>query len=99
MLTSNPLPPKDMGYRNRYVSLHYDQSYRTTDLQKEDFNRWFYAEGRIDKLGVFGDFARKYIMENPDELRTKHWSDLGKIILSQFYKAAGRGASGLDQHP
>ena len=86
MLTSNPLPPKDMGYRNRYVSLHYDQCYRTTDPQKEDFNRWFYTEGRIDKLGIFGDFARKYIIENPDELKTKHWSELGKGILSEFYK-------------
>ena len=90
MLTSNPLPPKDMGYRNRYISLHYDQGYRTSDLQKETFNRWFYTEGRVDKLGIFGDFARKYIIENPDELRTKHWSDLGKTILFEFYKAVGK---------
>jgi hypothetical protein len=90
MLTSNSLPPKDMGYGNRYVSLHYDQSYRTNDPQKEDFNRWFYTEGRIDKLGIFGDFARKYIVENLDELRTKHWSELGKTVIYEFYKAAGK---------
>jgi hypothetical protein len=90
ILTSNPLPPKDMGYGNRYISLHYDQGYRTTDLQKEDFNRWFYTEGRVDKLGIFGDFARKYILEHPEELRTKHWSDIGETILSEFYQAVNK---------
>jgi hypothetical protein len=90
ILTSNYPPPQDPAYRIRVVPLHFDKSHETTEQEKEEFNKWYYEENRIDKLGVLGDFAAKYIIVNPDTLRKQVWSEIGKMILVEFYKAVGK---------
>jgi hypothetical protein len=48
-----------------------------------------FDEGRIDKLGVLGDFATKMIIDNPSVLLDTRWEDTAKLILKEFYKYAG----------
>ena len=56
--------------------------------EKEDFNKWAYEDGNIYKLGTLGDFAAKYIIADPNILK-KRWDDVGKTIISEFYKSIG----------
>jgi hypothetical protein len=66
------------------------KSHQTTDEEKEKFNQWFYTGKRIDKLGIIGDFAAKYIITNHGILTELTWSEAGKRILQEFYKIAGK---------
>ena len=47
----------------------------------------------LDTLGILGDFAATYILENQEILLTSksNWIDIAKRILAEFFKAAGTG--------
>jgi hypothetical protein len=50
-----------------------------------------YKQKNIDKPGILGDFAAKYIIEHPIEtLQNLHWEDASKLILCKFYEAVGK---------
>ena len=89
ILTSNTPPPTDPAYRIRVIPLRFDKTHGTSAKEKDDFNRWAYEDGNIYKLGTLGDFAAKYIIADPNILK-KRWDDVGKTIISEFYKSVGK---------
>ena len=64
IFTSNPQPPRDPAYRRRFIIIQYTDSDKLTAEEKKEFKRWLIEEDRIEKLGVLGDFAAKYIIEH-----------------------------------
>lgn len=89
--TSNPPPSDEAAYRIRVRGLPFNKKHDTTDAEKLQFEQWFYIEGRIDKLGVLGDWATKCIMTNPERyLRELTWDDAGKEILRALYTVVGK---------
>lgn len=95
ILTSNYSPPSDPAYSRRVLSIHFPREELHDQKEAEEFKKWL--SERIDVLGVLGDFVAKYLMENPDILKTKQWEDLAKVILAEFYKTGGiEGPKWLD---
>lgn len=91
ILTGNPAPPSEVAYRIRVLPISFDLSHCTTPDEKLQFQEWFYKEGNIDKLGVLGDFAAKYILEHVEQtLKQLSWEEAGRLILSEFYKSVGK---------
>jgi hypothetical protein len=85
--------PNRIACRRKWIRLYYYHQLHFTkeELHEEkdanEFKQWL--SERIDILGVLGDFAAKYVIDHPDILTTKQWEDIAKIILTEFYKAAG----------
>ena len=93
IFTSNPPPPRDPAYRRRFIVIQYIDSDKITEEEKKEFKHWLIEEDRIEKLGVLGDFAVKYIIEHPDLVlgfKDSLWHKPGETILKEFYKAAGK---------
>lgn len=88
IFTSNAPPPKDAGFRLRYRPMSFEKGLETTDEEKKQFNKWWDLNSK--KLGTFGDFAARYIIQNPSLLKEVPWHELGARIISDFYKTAGR---------
>lgn len=91
IFTSNPPPPRDPAYRRRFIIMQYLDSDKLTEEEKKEFKHWL--EDRMEKLGVLGDFAAKYIIEHPDsvlEFKDFQWYKPGEIILREFYKSVGK---------
>ena len=86
ILTSNTSPLDDPALRARIIPIRFTTEDETTEEQKKEFNSWL--KESIDKLGVLGDFVANYILGNQNTLK-KDWREIGKILLEQFYKAAG----------
>jgi len=89
IITSNHRPPKDDAFLTRIIPIHFSRKDDTTPEQKKEFEKWLFDEGRIDKLGVLGDFATKMIIDNPSVLLDNRWEDTAKLILKEFYEHAG----------
>jgi Bifunctional DNA primase/polymerase, N-terminal len=87
ILTSNVVPPADPAYRRRVLLIHFTREETHDSKEAEEFRKWL--SERIDALGVLGDFAAKYLIENSDLLRAKQWEDIAKTVLMELYKAAG----------
>jgi hypothetical protein len=90
ILTANYSPPSDPAYRRRVLLIHFTKEELHNDKEANEFKQWLYE--RIDVLGILGDFAAKYVIDNPDVLITKQWEDIAKVILIEFYKTAGKEA-------
>jgi len=93
IFTSNPPPPRDPAYRRRFIVIQYIDSDKITEEEKKEFKHWLIEEDRIEKLGVLGDFAVKYIIEHPDLVlgfKDSLWHKPGETILKEFYKATGK---------
>lgn len=93
IFTSNPPPPRDPSYRRRSIIIQYTESDKLTEEEKKEFKRWLIEADRIEKLGVLGDFTAKYVIEHPGLVlgfKDSLWYKPGEIILSEFYKAAGK---------
>jgi len=54
----------------------------------------------IDTLGTLGDFTATYILENQDILLDdkRSWIEISKLILTEFFKSAGKGVPDWIQH-
>jgi hypothetical protein len=93
IFTSNPPPPRDPAYRRRFIILQYTDADKLTEQEKKEFKSWLIEEDRIEKLGVLGDFAAKYITEHPDlvlDFKDSLWHKPGEMILKEFYKLVGK---------
>lgn len=93
IFTSNPPPPRDPAYRRRTTIIQYLDSDKLTEEEKKEFRCWLIEDDRIEKLGVLGDFAARYIIENPGlalDFKDSLWHKPGEVILREFYKAAGK---------
>lgn len=86
ILTSNHRPPRDDAFLTRIIPIPFGRKDDTTTEQKKEFEKWLFDDGRIDRLGVLGDFATKQIVNNPDILLNNRWEDTAKIVLTDFYK-------------
>lgn len=73
----------DPAYRLRYPPISFERNLETTDDEKKEFNLWW--DANYHKLGVFGDFAARYIIENPQLLKELRWHELGQRIIEEFY--------------
>ena len=77
----------------RFIIIQYTDSDKLTEEEKKEFKHWLIEEDRIEKLGVLGDFAVKYIIEHPDlvlEFKDSLWYKPGETILKEFYKSCGK---------
>jgi hypothetical protein len=93
IFTSNSAPPRDPAYRRRFIIIQYIDSDKITEEEKKEFHQWLIEEDRIEKLGVLGDFAAKYITEHPDlvlDFKDSLWHKPGEMILKEFYKSADK---------
>jgi hypothetical protein len=88
ILTSNYRLPRDDALLTRFIPIHFSRKDDTTLKQKREFEKWLFDEGRIDTLGVLGDFAAKMILSNPNILLNNRWEDTAKIIITEFYEYA-----------
>jgi hypothetical protein len=88
ILTGNPAPPKDGGYRRKSLPIVFTVEDKY-DREKEgkEFLDWITKE--LDKLGALGNFAADYIMNNPKILEEKSWNEIGIEVLKKFYTKAG----------
>jgi hypothetical protein len=101
IFTSNSPPPKDPAYRRRFIIIQYTDSDKLTEDEKKEFKHWLIEENRIDKLGILGDFAAKYIIEHPDLVlgfKDSLWYKPGEIILTEFYKTVGKERPAWIEH-
>ena len=92
IFTSNPPPPRDPAYRRRFIIIQYTDADKLTEEEKKEFKSWL-MEDRIQKLGVLGDFAAKYIIEHADlvlDFKDSLWHKPGETILKEFYKSVGK---------
>jgi hypothetical protein len=88
IFTSNAPPPQDAGFRLRYRPLSFEKGLETTDEEKKRFNNWWDLKSK--KFGIFGDFAARYIIQNPSLLKEIPWYELGSRIICDFYNTAGK---------
>lgn len=89
ILTGNGRPPNDGGYRSKCRSIIFtplDEIDRNSKEAKE-FRDWL--NDKIHLLGALGDFTKSYIMNKPEILKDKEWSEIGKEVLTAFYEKAG----------
>ena len=87
ILTGNPAPPKDGGYRRKSLPIIFtvEDKYDRENEGKE-FLDWLTRE--LDKLEVLGSFTAHYIMNKLDILKEKSWNEMGIEVLKEFYAKA-----------
>ena len=90
ILTSNDLPPQDPAFRRRIIPIYYSKADEPSQEEIEQFNT--ILRTGLDTLGILGDFAANYILENQEILVNckSNWIDIAKRILVEFFKAAGK---------
>jgi len=88
ILTGNPAPPKDGGYRRKSLPIIFTVEDKY-DREKEgkEFLDWLTSQ--LDKLIALGNFAANYIINKPNLLKERSWNDIGIEILKAFYDKAG----------
>jgi hypothetical protein len=94
--TSNPRPPDDSGYRSRNIIMHFpkDEVHERDSDEAKGFKIWL--DSRLHLLGVLGDFIARYVIVKPVKpedsilFSDKSHEDMAKVIIAEFYKAAGR---------
>jgi hypothetical protein len=87
ILTGNPIPPYDTGYRRRMISIIFTEKDQYSVDKKEEFKNLF-TERIKNELQYLGNFTVNYIMEHQDLLLDgkKDWKEIAEIILSEMYK-------------
>ena len=90
ILTSNDLPPQDPAFRRRIIPIYYSKADEPSQEEIEQFNT--ILRTGLDTLGILGDFAANYILENQEILVNckSNWIDIAKRILVEFFKAVDR---------
>ena len=90
ILTSNDLPPQDPAFRRRIIPIYYSKADEPSQEEIEQFNT--ILRTGLDTLGILGDFAANYILENQEILVNckSNWIDIAKRILVEFFKASGK---------
>jgi len=88
ILTSNDLPPQGPAFRRRILPIYYSKEDEPSQEEIEQFNALLRTG--FDTLGILGDFAANYILENHEILinSKSDWTDIAKGILVEFFKAA-----------
>jgi len=88
ILTSNDLPPQDPAFRRRIIPIYYSKDDEPSQEEIEQFNSLLRTDS--DTLGILGDFAANYILENQEILLNSQsdWKDIAKRILVEFFKTA-----------
>lgn len=88
ILTGNPIPPYDTGYRRRTISIIFTEKDQYSVDKKEEFKNLF-TERIKNELQYLGNFTVNYIMEHQDLLINgkKDWKEIAEIILSEMYKS------------
>lgn len=93
ILTSNPQPPSDTGYRRRLISIAFTRDDEHTAEERESFERLI-SERVSPELHTLGDFVANYILDHQQALildaKAIHWKSISKTVLEEFYKAAGK---------
>ncbi|HJT83420.1 MAG TPA: bifunctional DNA primase/polymerase [Nitrososphaeraceae archaeon] len=91
ILTGNSTPPKDTGFRRRIIPIVFTEQDQYSSTEMLEFKKIF--DDRIKKeFRYLGDFAANYGMENQQIIIDSNtdWKEKGQIILTEFYKAAGK---------
>ena len=88
ILTSNDLPPQDPAFRRRIIPIYYSKDDEPSQDDIQQFNTLMRTG--LDTLGILGDFAVNYIINNQETLLNGNWIDVAKHILVEFFKAAGK---------
>jgi hypothetical protein len=89
ILTSNDLPPQDPAFRRRIIPIYNSKEDEPSQAEIELFNS--VLKNGLDILGILGDFAANFILENQEILINTecNWIDTAKHVLVEFFKAAG----------
>jgi hypothetical protein len=95
VLTSNPQPPKDPGFRSKIIPIVFTKEDRHSPEEKAAFD--LLMSQRAAQLEALGEFSADYIMKNQHVLLKKNkeecnWKETAKVIITEFYKTGG----GLD---
>ena len=95
VLTSNPQPPKDPGFRSKIIPIVFTKYDTHSSEEKAAFD--MLMAQRAAQLKVLGDFAANYIMKNQHILLKKRkeecdWKETAKVVIVEFYKTAGLDA-------
>ena len=90
ILTSNDLPPQDPAFRRRIIPIYFSKEDEPSQEEIEQFNALL--QTGLDILGILGDFAANYILENQEILinSKSNWIDIAQHILVEFFKTAGK---------
>ncbi|MGC2383011.1 MAG: hypothetical protein WA631_07890, partial [Nitrososphaeraceae archaeon] len=86
ILTGNPSPPSDPAFRRRFILCDFTKDDEPTEEEKREFQKLL--TNNMNKLGALGDFAANYVLNNSNVLNI-YWKEASKLILTEFYKAAG----------
>ncbi len=89
ILTGNGLPPRDPAYRSkvRTIILTIEDMYDRNSKEAKEFSDWLNRD--IHLLGKLGDYTANYIMNRPEMIKNKDWTEIGTEVLKSFYQEAG----------
>ena len=94
ILTSNNAPPENPAFQRRIIPIYFSQDDEPSEEEREAFNT--FLNDNIDSLGVLGNFAQNYLLNNQDIIHNKDWKDIAKNILTEFYKSAEKECTRMD---
>jgi hypothetical protein len=84
ILTSNPQPLSDAGYRRRVIPIPFTRDDEHTDEEMKSFQELI-SEKVSTNLHILGDFAANYILDNQHELiqdtKVIDWKYISKMVF------------------
>ena len=86
ILTGNPIPPYDTGFRRRIIPIVFTEKDQYSNDEINSFENLF--DNRIkNELKILGDFTVNYVMENQEILidGKMDWKEIGEHILEQMF--------------
>jgi hypothetical protein len=93
MLTSNPQPPTDPGYRRRVIPIQFTRDDEHTEQETQLFEQLI-SERVCPELNILGNFAVNYILDNQHKIilnaKVVDWKLIAHEILVELYKIAGK---------
>jgi hypothetical protein len=93
ILTSNPQPPIDPGYRRRVIPIQFTREDEHTEQETRLFEQLM-SERVGSELYVLGNFASNYILDNQQKIildaKVLDWKLIAREILVELYKTAGK---------
>jgi hypothetical protein len=93
ILTSNPQPPTDPGYRRRVIPIQFTRDDEHTEQETRLFEQLM-SERVGSELYILGNFAANYILDNQQKIildtKVLDWKLIAREILVEFYKTAGK---------
>jgi hypothetical protein len=93
ILTSNPQPPTDPGYRRRVIPIQFTRDDEHTEQETQLFEQ-IMSERAGSELYILGNFAANYILDNQQKIildaKVLDWKLIAREILIELYKTAGK---------